>query len=183
MASPADNVLESVPNGAWMEGPEAAQALSQQEMGLIQQIGSKAVGMAGGNPIKNPVRWGASKLISKLLQQPEKMGTMARPDPNAVKAMMAGTNGAAQLFANGSATSASAQTARPDVPTLTWAMQSVNAAGDTGLPADAQQSLDEALMSGNDDKVSSVYMRYSLKYPAFQRRLQQELESINDEGN
>jgi hypothetical protein len=58
-------------------------------------------------------------------------------------------------------------------------MQSVNASGGTGLPQDAQARLDDALMSGDDSKVSSVYMQYSLKYPAFQKRMQAELEAVN----
>lgn len=70
--------------------------------------------------------------------------------------------------------------ARPDMPTLSWAMQSVNAAGDTGLPPEAQSGFDEALMSGDDNKVSSAYMRLSMKYPAFQKRMIKELESINN---
>jgi len=72
--------------------------------------------------------------------------------------------------------------ARPDLPTLVWGLQSVNASGDTGLPQQAQEKLDQALASGDDSNVSSVYMSLSMAYPAFQKRMQREIESINDEG-
>lgn len=127
---------------------------------------------------KFPVRAAGAQLMRKLMSKPA--GPQVKPDPRFLKA------GAAigQIWGEGSSSKASAQApafvARPDVPTLSWAMQSVNASGDTGLPPDAQQRFDEALLSGDDNRVSSAFMQYSLKYPAFQRRVIKELESIND---
>jgi hypothetical protein len=130
---------------------------------------------------KFPVRAAGAQLMRKLMSKPA--GPQVKPDPRFLKA--GGALG--QVWGEGTANKASAQApafvARPDVPTLSWAMQSVNASGDTGLPPDAQAKFDEALMSGDDGRVSSAFMQYSMKYPAFQKRVIKELESINDSGD
>jgi hypothetical protein len=171
----------------WSEGPgtlsveQAAkksardQILGSDEAGWLAKYGGKALDMAGGNPLRSPGRWAVAQGIKKLMSSSGKMGTMAKPNPAMVETIMGEVGGASALTGQ-------RFQARPDLPTLVWGLQSVNASGDTGLPQKAQEKLDAALASGDDSNVSSVYMSLSMAHPAFQKRMQREIESINDES-
>jgi hypothetical protein len=161
---------EAAKEAAWL----AKATLKPNEVSWLEKYGGKMLDMAAGNPLRRPDRWLLAQAGKRLLPN-GKMGTMAKPDPAVVKNIMANVGGASALTGQ-------RLQARPDLPTLVWGLQSVNASGDTGLPQQAQEKLDQALASGDDSNVSSVYMSLSMAYPAFQKRMQREIESINDEG-
>lgn len=63
-------------------------------------------------------------------------------------------------------------------PTTSWAVQSVLSSGSHGLPPDAEQQLTEAVMSGDPTKVVSTNFVLSQRFPAYEKRLRDEYESL-----
>lgn len=181
-----DDAMPTPPSAPWAEGKFAP-----KELDFLQKMFSGA--FAGSNPLRNPKGWMAGRLLGSLSRPaadaiPEgataaeraalkrvAQNAMFKPDEQAVKNIMGNFGGASALTGE-------RLQARPDLPTLVWGLQSVNASGDTGLPQKAQERLDAALASGDDSNVSSVYMSLSMAHPGFQRRMQREIESINDES-
>lgn len=70
-------------------------------------------------------------------------------------------------------------TAYAGEPTLAWSVQSVLSSPDTGLPPEAQQALTEAVVRGDTQALAATDFRLKQKYPAYARRVETELRSLN----
>jgi hypothetical protein len=160
--------------GVAMPGAQAAAAMPNQWADLLPQAVKL---MAGANPVKRAGVSMALRLLQKQAGKPPTPRPTYAPDPRGLLtgATMAGEASRARFVPD-------RFVAKPDVKTLTWAMQSMNARGASGLPPDEQAQFDEVLLSGDANKISAAYMRLSMKYPRFQKMAAEQLESINDDG-
>lgn len=62
-----------------------------------------------------------------------------------------------------------------------WAMQAVNASGDTGISRQQdQERFDAALMRGDDSELAALNFQFAFKYPEFAKKMRAMLESVQD---
>lgn len=83
--------------------------------------------------------------------------------------------------ATGSKVNAQDNIAYAGGPTSTWAVQSVLAAGDTGMAPDDEQRLADALASGDHQRVSAADYRLRQRYPRYAQRVEKTLRDLNDQ--
>jgi hypothetical protein len=65
-------------------------------------------------------------------------------------------------------------------PTTSWAVQSVLASGQSGLPPEDEQRLTDAVMSGDDQRVASASFVLGQRHPGYEKRLQDEYRSLQE---
>jgi hypothetical protein len=168
----------------------AAGGLISKGVGKAQQwLGSPSNPMAQGLSTTFPTR--AEELLSgagvdpvQALSKPwEKLAAplLQRGAVHAAQAVPAGlgtaVGGGAAALGGGAAGAAYAT-----YPTLAWGIQSVLSSGSSGLPPDAEQQLAEAMVSGDDSKVIATNFKMQQRYPAYAKRLQDDLTSLNEES-
>lgn len=66
-------------------------------------------------------------------------------------------------------------------PALLYGVQTVLASGRSGLPAKAERDLTSALLAGDDDKFSAANFKAQQRFPAYAKRLQDELNSLSED--
>lgn len=132
--------------------------------------------MAGG--------WGPKGIAARGLMYGAQKAALS-PWAGAFHQGLAGAGGGAAGFVGGKLTGPSKASAQDKAyagaPTLAWTLQSVLSGGDTGLSPEDEQRLTEAVVAGDEQKVFSTDFQLRMRNPAYARRIEEELRSLNGE--
>lgn len=159
-------------------------AIARNADDILSQVPKPGIAQMITSPVRSALAMGGRAAASS----PGIMNGLASTARGAGAVGAAGGGAAAGLVApamkpllSGTAHAQDGGVAYGTAPTMAWAVQSVLASGDSGLPPEDEQRLTEALLDGDDDKVISANFALQMKRPAYAARLQRELQSLQQE--
>lgn len=152
----------------------------QKPPGFATDIADMALNSRGGSFTAAALKKGAKSLGGIL-------DNTAFGFSEGTQAGIRGAGGAAAVGAAGlgdemGPSTAKAQTAQADAPTLSWTLQSVLSSGNTGLDPQDEQQLTEAVVNGDVKKIASLDWQLKQRSPRYAKRIEDELKALNDEG-
>ena len=153
--------------------------------------GAGTVAALGGMPTTGLALRGAAA----LMQPTERAGALAsgyvKPNLEAAARTRMGMEAAWELGAPAAyGSKVNAQDVRPqdaekvayaDQATMNYALTETLHSGQTGLSPADEQAITDAVVTGNDDVIRATDFRLRQRYPAYARRVERALKSLNEE--
>ncbi len=148
--------------------------------------GAATVAMFGGHPAAALGLRGVAALASPTARQGALKSGYLVANPEAGAATRMGAEAAWELGApaayGGKVNAQDAEhVAYADQATMNYALSETLHSGQTGLSPKAEQAITDAVVAGNDDVIRATDFRLRQRYPAYARRVERALKSLNEE--